>query len=218
MMTTRTRGRPPLISRESILQGALRLVDERGVEALTMRRLGVELGVDPMAVYHYFPDKASLFDGIVERLYGEVEVPRMSGDWEADLRKIATAARSSMLRHRGALVLLATRPPATPEAFTLLEACAAVLLDAGLSERNASDGIDCLGRLLIGHLVAEGGISPGSEADDAVEERHAEAQAALGPEPFPGLVAIGRASVEHDPQRLFTLGLEGLILALRAHA
>jgi TetR/AcrR family transcriptional regulator, tetracycline repressor protein len=197
---------------------ALRLVDDRGVEALTMRRLGAELGVDPMAVYNYFPDKASLFDGIVERLYAEVEVPRPSGDWEHDLREIATTARTSMLRHRGALVLLATRPPATPEAFTVLEACATVLLDAGLSERDASDGIDCLGRLLIGHLLAEAGISPGAEPDDSVEARHAETQAALGRERFPGLAAIGRTSVVHDPQRLFALGLDGLIVALRARA
>lgn len=194
----------------------LALIDERGVDELRMRRLGSELGVDPMAVYHYFPNKAALLDAVVERLYGEVEIPTRDGDWEEQFRKIARAARASMLRHGGALVLLATRPPTTPEAFPLIDACASVLLDAGFSEQDAADGVDCLGRLLIGHLVAEAGVTPGADTDDDVDARHAEAQAALGPERFPGLAAIGGASVAHDPRRLFEIALEGLILAVGA--
>jgi TetR/AcrR family transcriptional regulator, tetracycline repressor protein len=216
-MTLRSqRGRPPLISRESVVTRTLALIDEHGVDELSMRRLGSELGVDPMAVYHYFPDKAALLDAVVERLYGEVGIPARDGDWEEDFREIARRTRASMLRHGGALVLLATRPPSTPEAFGLIDACASVLLDAGLSERDAADGVDCLGRLLIGHLVAEAGVTPGADADDDVEDRHAEAQAALGPERFPGLTAIGGASVVHDPGRLFEIALEGLVLVLRA--
>jgi AcrR family transcriptional regulator len=201
-----------------VVTKTLELIDHQGAEALTMRRLGTELGVDPMSVYHYFPDKAALLDGVVERLYGEVEIPARGGDWEEDLREIATAARSAMLRHRGALVLLATRPPSTPEGFVLIDACARILLDAGLCGRDAADGVDCLGRLLIGHLVAEAGRTPGADQDDAVEERHADAQAALGAERFPALEAIGRASVDHDPRRLFEIALDGLVLALRARA
>ncbi len=120
-----------------------------------------------------------------------------------------------MLRHGAALVLLATRPPSTPESFALLDACASILLDAGLSARDAADGVDCVGRLLIGHLVAEAGVTPGVDPDDAVDDRHAEAQAALDPERFPALATIGTASVAHDARRLFEFALEGLILALR---
>jgi TetR/AcrR family transcriptional regulator, tetracycline repressor protein len=199
-----------------VVTKTLALIDERGVDDLRMRRLGDELGVDPMAVYHYFPNKAALLDAVVERLFGEVEIPARRGDWEEDLREIASAARTSMLRHGGALVLLATRPPSTPEAFTLLDACASILLDAGLSAEAAADGVDLLGRLLIGHLVAEAGSTPGADPDDDVDDRHAEAQAALDPERFPALAAIGDAAVAHDPQRLFEVAVEGLILALRA--
>ena len=62
----RRRGRPSVISRERVLTEALRIVDEQGLDRLTMRRLGGELGVDPMAVYHHVPDKAALFAERVE--------------------------------------------------------------------------------------------------------------------------------------------------------
>jgi TetR/AcrR family tetracycline transcriptional repressor len=199
-----------------VVTRTLALIDERGVDGLSMRRLGSELGVDPMAVYHYFPDKAALRVAVVAQLYGEVGIPTPGGDWEEDVLAIARRTRASMLRHGGALVLLATRPPSTPEAFGLIDACASILLEAGLSERDAADGVDCLGRLLIGHLVAEAGVTPGADDDDDVEDRHAEAQAALGPERFPGLAAIGGASVVHDPERLFEMALAGLVLVLRS--
>src|ERR1700679_3845351 len=79
-------GRPPVTSRAEVLEAALRIVDEQGLERLTMRRLGAELGVDPMTVYHHVPDKAALFDGLVELVYSEVSSPARTGDWPDDFR------------------------------------------------------------------------------------------------------------------------------------
>src|ERR1700727_1766097 len=88
-------GRPPVTSRAEVLEAALRIVDEQGLERLTMRRLGGELGVDPMTVYHHVPDKAALFDGLIERVLAEIKIPVATGDWQHDLRTIVEEARTT---------------------------------------------------------------------------------------------------------------------------
>ena len=63
------------------MTAALRIVDANGLEQLTMRRLGAELGVDPMTIYGYVPDKTALFDGLVELVLAEVTLPGRTGEW-----------------------------------------------------------------------------------------------------------------------------------------
>jgi TetR/AcrR family transcriptional regulator, tetracycline repressor protein len=206
-------GRPALMSRDRVLTQALRIVDEHGLQRLTMRRLGAELGVDPMTVYHHVPDKSALFDGLVERVYSEVELPPRTGDWEQDLRDQVRALRRTFLAHANAVPLLGTRPPITEPAFELVEAATALLLDAGLSEQQAADGVDCAARLVIGHTLTQAGEPPGEVSGG--EEEHVEAERALTPDRYPSLAAVSRAGVEHDPDRLFELALDGLVLSLR---
>ena len=209
----RRRGRPPLISREQILAAALKLVDEHGLERLTMRGLGAELGVDPMAVYHHVPDKAALFDGIVERVLSEIEIPSPTSSWSDDVRTVTRTARDRLLEHPNAVSLVGTRPAITEPAFALLEAVSSILLRAGFGERLAADAFDCVGRLVIGHVLAEAGRPPGADVGGG-EREHREAQRALPPHRYPSLAAVERAGVSHDPERLFELALDGLILAL----
>lgn len=199
-----------------MLAGALRLVDEQGIERLTMRRLGTELGVDPMAIYHYLPDKSALFDGLIERVFAEVEAPAPTGDWKQDLTALGAAFRETLLAHANALPLLATRPPITEAAFELVEVAIGTLRNGGFSEQDAADGVDCLGRLVIGHALAEVATPPGDVGGG--EAQHVEAQRALPPERFPHLAAVERANVSHDPERLFRLAVEGLILSLAQRA
>src|SRR5215218_9466151 len=128
-------GRPAVLSRDLVLAGALRLVDEQGIERLTMRRLGAALGADPMAIYHYLPDKSALFDGLIERVIAEVEAPPPTGDWQQDLTALGAAFRETLLAHAKALPLRATRPPSTEAAFELVEAALGTLRDGGFSEQ-----------------------------------------------------------------------------------
>ena len=212
---SRRRGRPPLISRERVLATALQIADERGLEDLTMRRLGAELGVDPMTVYHHVADKAALFDGIVGHVYSEIEIPPVSGDWSTDLRTIMNAARATLLGHPNVVALLGTRPAIAEPAFDLMEAITSLLLKAGFDELLAADGFDCAGRLVIGHVLAEAGRPPGGEVGGGEVEHHA-AQESLAADRYPGLAAVQRAGVGHDPDRLFELAVDGLILSLEA--
>ena len=208
-------GRPSVTSRAEVLEAALRIVDEQGLERLTMRRLGAQLGVDPMTVYHHVPDKAALFDGLIERVLAEIRIPDATGDWEHDLRAIVVEARTTLLAHPHTVILLGTRPPISGPAFALVEAITAILLGGGFSEEQAADGFDCAGRMLIGHTLAETGRPPGGEISGG-ETEHRDAQTALADGRYPALAAVQRAGVEHDPQRLFELALDGLLLALQA--
>ena len=105
-----------------------------------MRRLGAELGVDPMTIYGYVPDKTALFDGLVELVLAEVTLPGRTGEWGHDFRAAAHAARATLLAHPHLIPLLGTRPPVTQPAFTLWESLTSILLDAGLSEEQAATG------------------------------------------------------------------------------
>ena len=194
----------------------MRIVDGGGLQRLTMRRLGAELGVDPMAIYSHIPDKAALFDGLTERVLAGIELPAPTGDWVADLRAVTRAARTTMLAHPAVVPLLGTRPVVTEPAFALVEAITAMLLSAGFTEEQSADGFDCVGRLLVGHVLAEAGQPPGGDVDGG-EEEHRRAQQTLPAERFPALARVQRAGVAHDAGRLFDLAIDGLVRSLQAH-
>ena len=102
----------PALSREFILRTALRIVDDEGPDKLTMRHLGAVLGVDPMAVYHYLPNKAALFDGIVETIWsfiGPASIPT-EGGWRQRLAGAMHSFRDVLRQHPRAVAILGTRP------------------------------------------------------------------------------------------------------------
>ena len=120
------------LSRSRVVVAALAIVDRDGPEGLTMRALGRELGVDPMAVYHYVPGKSALYDALAEAVWAEVELPARTGEWEADLVALARGVRRALLAHPRALPVVATRQSVAPATLDLLETGIAILVEAGL--------------------------------------------------------------------------------------
>jgi TetR/AcrR family transcriptional regulator, tetracycline repressor protein len=112
-MTTADTAARARLDRRRVLQAALGLADREGLEALTMRRLGTELGVDPMTVHHHVESKDRLLDGIAELLWEEVALPQGSGDPAAALRGLARSLRDLFRRHpqAAALILRCSRLP-----------------------------------------------------------------------------------------------------------
>src|SRR5918992_298869 len=94
----RPRTEAPL-SRDRILYAAVRLADSDGIDALSMRKLAQQLGVDPMSLYNHVRDKEDLLDGIVDVVVGEIELVALGADWRSSLRETILAARRTMLRH-----------------------------------------------------------------------------------------------------------------------
>jgi AcrR family transcriptional regulator len=105
------------LTRERVLETAIWLADAAGLEALTMRRLGEELGVEAMSLYRHVANKGDLLNGMVDAVFGEVELPSHTDDWKTALRKRSTSLRDMLKRHPWANGLMDSA--ATPGAATL---------------------------------------------------------------------------------------------------
>src|SRR4026209_660353 len=95
--TTQPARRVPL-SRELVLQTALRLADQGGLESLSMRKLGQELGVEAMALYYHLANKDEVLDGIVDLVFAEIETPSIGPDRRATMRRRGISLRDVLLR------------------------------------------------------------------------------------------------------------------------
>jgi AcrR family transcriptional regulator len=111
-MTTRTIKPAPRrapLSRERVLQTAIGLADQGGLESLSMRKLGRELGVEGMALYYHFANKDEVLDGIVDLVFGEIDLPAIGADWKTAMRQRAISVRDVLSRHRWAIGLMESR-------------------------------------------------------------------------------------------------------------
>jgi len=124
--------RAPL-RRDRVLRVAIDLADRNGLEALSMRKLGQELGVDAMALYRHVRSKDDLFDGIIELIVGEIERPPATGAWKTDLRAQVMAARQVMLRHPWARRVFEERGTGGVAAIGYIESVLAIVRDGGFS-------------------------------------------------------------------------------------
>jgi AcrR family transcriptional regulator len=120
MTTPKTTPRTPL-SRERILQAAIGLADEGGIESLTMRKLARALGVEAMSLYNHVSNKDDLMDGIVDLVMAEIELPSGGEDWDVAIRKYAVSAHEALLRHTWAASLVLSPSTARTEPTPRLE-------------------------------------------------------------------------------------------------
>src|SRR4051794_24948853 len=104
---TKTTGSPRKLDPESLVQSALTIVDEEGLEALTIRRLAQHHQVTPMALYRHFKDKEQLLDALAERLLSGVELPAVADDepWDEKVRSLFRAILDEFRPHREIAVL-----------------------------------------------------------------------------------------------------------------
>jgi AcrR family transcriptional regulator len=100
------------LSRERILEASLRLVDTAGLAGLSMRRLAAALGVDPMAVYHYFRGKRAILLALVETVFSGMPAPEPGVPWQRQLRQWARAYRDLARAHPGLLLSIVSDPEA----------------------------------------------------------------------------------------------------------
>jgi TetR/AcrR family transcriptional regulator, tetracycline repressor protein len=122
------------LSRERILDAALQLIDAHGIEAFSMRRLGAQLGVDPMAVYHHVGAKRAIVLALVERVVAGFGVPGGAATWEQRVRAWASAYRELALAHPGLVLQIVSDPEAVAiAAVHVNEPLVAALKEAGLA-------------------------------------------------------------------------------------
>ncbi len=154
------------LNRHRVLGAAVELIEEEGLRALTMRRLGARLGVEGMTVYHYVPSREALLDGIVEmvidELYGDPEVHMQAPDgWQPYIQRLAHGVRRIALAHPQVFPLVATRPPAAPwvrpplRSLRWMESFLQTLQDCGFSDSAAVAAYRAFSSFLLGHLLLE---------------------------------------------------------------
>src|ERR687892_585816 len=219
------RPRAPL-SRERVLETAVALAQREGLESLTMRRLADELGAGAMTLYHYVPSKEKLLDGMVDLVFGEIELPTTEVDWKTALRRRALSTREALNRHRWAVGLMESRRTPGPASLRLHDAVLGCLREAGFSIEMTIQAYSVQDAYIYGFALQERSI-PFETADEAAEvaEEHVrrfaelaeERQMAALAEEFPYLaevVAGHVANVGYDFTTAFEYGLDLILDAL----
>jgi AcrR family transcriptional regulator len=134
-MTTQATNRAPRrvpLSRERVLDAAIKLADQGGLESLSMRKLGQELGVEAMAVYYHFANKDEVIDGIVDIVFSQIDLPASGADWKSAMRQRAVSLRDVLLRHRWAIGLMESRRKPGPANLRHHDVVIGSLRSAGL--------------------------------------------------------------------------------------
>jgi AcrR family transcriptional regulator len=143
------------LTRERILEAARALADAEGVDAVTMRRLAAELGVEAMSLYHHVPNKDALLDGLVATIIGEVQDATSGSSgagWRAALRDRCLTARDVMVRHPWAPGLIGTRTKIPTSVIFFYEGILGLLVEGGFSYALAHRALHALGSMPLGFV------------------------------------------------------------------
>jgi AcrR family transcriptional regulator len=160
--TSRSREPAVRLNEETVVDAALALIAERGLDGLSMRALGEQLGVEAMSLYHWFASKDRLLDAVADRLLAKVVMPPTPAaeTWRQWLAEVARSYRRVGLAHRRAFPLLATRRFLSPGATAFLQANIAAHLAAGFTVREALRLTRSIGAYINGIVLAEVAPSP----------------------------------------------------------
>ena len=121
------------LSRDRILQAALELVDESGLDALTMRKLGQALGFEAMSLYNHVANKDDVIDGMLDLVLAESEAPARAGDWASAIRASAISVHDALHRHPWAVNVLFSPGRVRPARLRYMESLLATLREGGVS-------------------------------------------------------------------------------------
>jgi AcrR family transcriptional regulator len=210
-----TTRREPL-TKDRVVEAALQVMDADGLEAVTMRRIGRELGVEAMSLYNHVKDKDDILNGVTERVMTEFEYPRFTGDWLEDARAMAHEWRRLLSLHPSVCQLLAERhkPLEGLASFRAMDAALGLLRSAGLSERDAAQAFNALGSYILGYVTMEQGLMFGNDEEHA--KQHDEALDALQGSGLDNVVACLPHFTDCNPDQQFEFGLDLIFRGIRA--
>jgi AcrR family transcriptional regulator len=205
------------LSRDRVLSGAIAVTDAGGLGSLTIRSLANELGVKPMSVYHYVANKDEILDGIVDLVFGEIDLPVVDGDWRAEMQRRANSARRVLSSHPWAIALLQSRINPGPATLRHHNAVIGTLRAAGFSVELTAHAFALIDSYVYGFALSEAALpihGPESVADVAESMM----QQLFSPDEYPHLVEF---TTEHVMRPGYNFGDEfdfGLTLILDALA
>jgi AcrR family transcriptional regulator len=196
--------RPPL-TRERVLRAAVDLADRDGLAALTMRRLGQELGVEAMSLYNHVRNKDDLLDGITDQVLGDIDVPEAGTDWRTAMRHRALSAHEVLLAHPWAPMLVMSRFNIGPGMTRYLDATLGRLREGGFSIHGALDAWHTLDSHIYGFTLQELNL-PMAQEDTATVS--ASVRDRFSPEEFPYVAEVIGEVMQTGRVEDFEFGLE----------
>jgi TetR/AcrR family transcriptional regulator, tetracycline repressor protein len=216
------------LSRELIIETAVDFVDEHGLTALTMRRLGKQLGVEAMSLYRYVNGREDLLEGIVDHMVAELHVrrddeqPHPANGWQAYLQWLAHAVRALAREHPNVFPLIATRHPAAPwllpplRSLHVVEDFLTTLISRGFSDARAVMAYRAFSSFLLGYLLLEATVqgaktSPPEEPLDEGESDVPNADQELDLDKFPHIRRLQTQLSEDHAAAEFEQALEDLL-------
>jgi AcrR family transcriptional regulator len=191
--STKKRGKRDPVSRERALRVAMDVADGGGIGELTMRRLAEELGVEAMSLYHHVPNKDAILDGMVDLVFGEVELPPRDVDWKTAMRQRAAAMRAVLLRHRWALGLMESRRAPGPATLAHHDAVLGCLRGGGFSIELTAHAYALLDAYIYGFVHTE--LNLPFQTTEETQEVAKEIFDQLPPGAFPHLVELATQHV-----------------------
>jgi AcrR family transcriptional regulator len=201
-----------------VLEAAIRVADRGGVEAITMRRVAQELGVEAMSLYHHVPNKDAILDGVVDAVFAAISLPSAEhADWRDAIRERASSARAVLSRHSWALGLMDSRRNPGPATLRHHNAVLGVLREAGFTLAMAVHAVSLIDSYVGGFVLQEANL-PLSKQDD-VEQVAGNILEHLPEDELPYLTEV---IVDHalkpgyDHTSEFSYGLDLILEALEA--
>lgn len=210
----------PVIDRESIAHAALALLDEVGLEGLTMRNLAKKLGIKASSLYWHLQNKQDLLGLLAEEICMPMREPDRSLPWVDQLEALALEFRRVLLLHRDAARLLASSGgPTGPKRLRLAEIMLRILLDAGFEPRDAARA-GLMANDYVTTFVMGETQRTGNEAGQAEEDSTADLQnwiEALPKDAYPSMIALAPYLAVPDAEESFRFGLHILKTGLENH-
>ncbi len=208
-----TTERQPL-TRERIIQAAVELADEHGLEALSMRKLGAALGVEAMSLYNHVGGKEDILDSMVEYLFHSIGPIDTTAGWQASTRVAAMAAKRAFAAHPWSITLLSTRETLSEGSFAVMDAMVGMLLADGYSTEVAHHAWHAVASHVMGYAFQEINSVFGNPGDP--DQGHVEELIAQYAERFPSLAAIGPHLMCCSYDEEFEFGLDLILTGIAA--
>ncbi|WP_407445438.1 TetR/AcrR family transcriptional regulator [Rhodococcus sp. (in: high G+C Gram-positive bacteria)] len=212
----KTRGRKAGLTRDDVVEAAIAVADEGGLDALSMRRVAAALRVGAMSLYTYVPGRTELIDLMVDRAYSELDLPAPGAPWRPALATYAREHWNLYLRHPWILQTNMWRAPLAPHVLDAQEAGLRILVDEGTTERQVVEIIGVVDNFVQG--LARGAIAENRDRENTGLDRDAYWMSMnsfwedwFDVERYPTMTRVWEAGAFDEPDGPFEPSLERLL-------
>ena len=207
------------LSRERVVDAAVALADEHGIESLTMRKLAGAVGVKPMSLYNHIANKSDLLDGMIDVVFSEIGLPSPADSWTSAMRQRALVVRAVLSRHRWAIGLMDSRSSPGPATLRHHDAVIGCFRNAGFSVQLTAHAYSVLDSYIYGFALQERALP-----FDTPDETSKRAQAILAQflaDDYPHLAELTIEHVlqpDYDYGKEYEIGLDLILASLEQAA